>query len=113
MARPDPGRLNKTVTIEEATVTRGASYGEPSSAWSTFLTADAAIEPLQGREFFENLEQQGELIIRIWIRQRPGVTEKMRVVYGERTFEIQNVIDPFEEGAFMQLMCVETREGNP
>ena len=111
MARPDPGRFNKTVTIESATVARGADYANPQLTWSTLLTADAAIEPLMGRELFEYREMQADLSVRIWIRQRPGVTEKMRVVYGSRTFEIQSVIDPFEDGAFMQLMCSENRDG--
>lgn len=100
----DAGRLDKRVTIQSMTATRNA-IGEPVEAWADVATVWAAVEPVQGREFWEQQQVQSEVTTRIRIRYRAGVTAAMRVTYGGRFYNIKSVIDPRERHDEMQLMC--------
>ena len=67
----------------------------------------ASVEPLQGREYFSGPFQMGKSIIRIRIRYIEGITNKMRIKYGKRLFDIYSVIDSMESHRELQLMCKE------
>lgn len=101
----DAGELNKRVTIEYPIETRGGEYSDPQQSWEPLASVWAKVEPLTGREFFQNREQQGELTVRITIRALEAVTDKMRVVWNAKTYQIKSVIDPLEFNEEMQLMC--------
>lgn len=103
------GKLNKWITIQyPATGSPAANeYGEPSISWEKFTDAWAAIEPLQGREFWAQKQVQSEVTARVRIRYVPGVTADMRAVYGSRIFSIESIIDPQEKHVELQLMCSE------
>lgn len=103
----DAGRLNRRVTIETPTITRGTSFKEPVETWATFATVWAAIEPLSGRELLANRQVENEVTTRVRIRYLAGVLPKMRVVYGSRTFRIESVIDPVTARRDLELLCVE------
>ena len=101
-----PGKMRHRITIQHAAQTQN-SYGEPIYSWSTFSTVWAAVEPVQGREFWAQQQVQGEVTHRIRIRYLSGVTSAMRVLYGSRVLAIKSVIDPKERHEEMQLMCAE------
>jgi SPP1 family predicted phage head-tail adaptor len=100
------GRYNNVVTIQKPTVTTNP-YGGTTTHWSDVATVRAAIEPLQGREYFSGSFQMGENIIRIRLRYLEGITRKMRVKYGDRLLDINSVIDSREAHREIQLMCKE------
>lgn len=102
----DAGRLDKRITIQSVAVTRNA-IGEPIQSWADVATVWAAVEPVQGREFWEQQQVQSEVTTRIRIRYRAGITAAMRVVYGSRLLNIRSVIDPKERHDELQLMCSE------
>lgn len=103
------GILNKRITIQELVTgsPEKDSFGQPNSSWDTFAQVWAAIEPIQGREFWAQQQVQSEVTIRIRIRYLSGVTSAMRVLYGSRVLTIESVIDPQEKHKEMQLMCSE------
>lgn len=103
------GMLNKRITIQELTAgspTQDA-FGQPSESWTTFFQVWAAVEPIQGREFWAQQQIQSEVTVRIRLRYLEGVTTKMRVSYAGKIYSILSVIDPKERHAEMQLMCSE------
>lgn len=101
------GRLNKRVTIQSRATTTDA-YGEDVvTGWTTVAMVWAAVEPLQGREFWAQQQIQSEVTTRVRIRYLSGVVPEMRVLYGSRALDIKSVIDPRERHAEMQLMCAE------
>lgn len=104
----EAGRLDKRVTIESQSVERN-SIGEPETTWEDFATVWAAVEPLQGREFWAQQQVQSAVSHRVRIRYLDGVNAAMRIVYGERVFNIEAVIDPKERHEEMQLLCSEGR----
>lgn len=77
--------------------------------WQNIKTVWASIEPIQGREYFSGVFQVGENVIRVRMRYQPNlqITAKMRVKYGKRVFDIENVIDSKEVHNELQLMCKE------
>lgn len=100
------GKLRHQITIQNPVETQGAT-GEMSVVWSEFATVWASVEPLRGREFWAAKEQQAQVDTRIRIRYLEGVTPKMQVLFGTRTYLIYAVIDPEERNIEMQLMCQE------
>ncbi len=104
------GDLRHKVTIQQKTTTKDTE-GIPSETWPDFATVWAAIEPLQGREFFSAQAVNAQVTTRIRIRYRAGITPTMRVSYGTRIFDIQVVIDVEERHRELQLMCQEVIAG--
>jgi len=100
------GALNHRITIERATESAN-SYGERTKTWSEFATMWASIEPLTGREFYQSKQIGTETTHNVTIRYKAGITQKMRVKYGSRYFDIESVINEKERGVKMFLMCKE------
>nr|DAN32508.1 MAG TPA: putative head tail adaptor [Caudoviricetes sp.] len=102
------GKYNKVITIEARNYPREREtnlHGERKAFWRHIATVRASVEPLQGREYFSGPFQMGENIIRI--RYIEGITNKMRIKYGKRLFDIYSVIDSMESHRELQLMCKE------
>lgn len=103
----DAGRLDKRIVIEAPTTGQNA-LGEPTRSWATLATVWAAVEPLQGREFWAQQQVQNEVSSRVRIRYRTGITTDCRISYAGRILGIVSIIDPKEAHEELQLMC---REG--
>lgn len=100
------GRLRHRVTIQ-AQVDTQDEYGEELQNWNDVVTVWASVEPLRGSERVESKGELGLLDTRIVMRYRSGISSDMRAVFGERVFDIDSVINPYERKKEMQLMCVE------
>lgn len=100
------GPLRKRVTIQKRSQVQDA-YGQPLTAWEDVATVWAAIEPISGRELLAAAAVQSEVTHQVILRYRPGVVSKMRIVYGSRIFDIQNVLDENERHRELTLLCVE------
>ncbi len=106
----NPGDLRHRITIQQKSITKD-SEGIPSETWPDFATAWAAIEPLQGREFFSAQAVNAQVTTRIRIRYLAGICPTMRVSYGTHIYDIQVVIDVEERHRELQLMCQEVVSG--
>lgn len=103
------GRLNRKVTIQEPTEAADA-VNDPVQTWSTYCVRSAAIEPLNGREFFAAQQEQAEVSTRMRLRydsKTKDITAKMRVSYDSRIFRINTIIRPRENHREIILMCLE------
>lgn len=100
------GRLRKRVTIQQSSLA-GNTYGEQTKTWTTFKQVWAAVEPLQGREFWAGQQVQNETTYRVRIRYLAGVVPQMRILYGTKVLNIQQIINPQERNIELQLMCSE------
>jgi SPP1 family predicted phage head-tail adaptor len=108
MKDPTSYDLKHRVTIEQPVETQGAD-GSVVQTWGVFARCKAAINPLSGNEYFSAQAMQAEVSGRIWVRyvDAKGVTSKMRVVWGNRIYEILSVIDYLERHKWIQLMVSE------
>lgn len=102
----NPGKLRHRITFQERTTTQD-SYGQPLLTWTDVATVWGAVEPLNGRELMAAEAVQSEITHQVVIRYRPGITAKMRVLYGTRVFDIQNVLDENERHRMLTLLCLE------
>ncbi len=75
------GDLRHRVTIQQLTTTRDAE-GVTTETWTNVATVWAAVEPLQGREYFQAQAVNAEVTTRVRIRYRAGIVPTMRILFG-------------------------------
>jgi len=98
------GNLKHKVVIQEYSEVN--NYGEVQKSWNDFSTAYASITPLSAKEYFK-AGVQNEVTHKIEMRFIQGVKPKMRVMFGEREFSIESVLNIREENKALQLICSE------
>ena len=98
--------MRHRVTIQEATETR-ASDGSVTQAWSTFAVVYAEIVPLSGSEDYVAQGLNAATVYRISTRYVEGVVPKMRIIWGDREFEIIGVRNLDERNRFLVMDCQE------
>lgn len=100
------GRLNKKITIQQATDGRSTS-GAVEPTWSTYAVAWASVEPATGREFEDSDQVNAEASIKFRIRYKSGITNKMRISWDGRVFDITAVLNQYERNREIIIMAVE------
>lgn len=107
------GSLRHKITFQVATNSRGAT-GEQIKTWATYRTAFAAVEPLQGREFFEAQQFQNETSVRIKTRYNSDLAQvdprDYRISFNSKTYDIQSIINLYESSKELHFMCKLTNE---
>lgn len=100
------GTLNKRVKIQTKTISQGTT-GEFIETWADTATRWAAIEPLEGREYWQAQQLNTETTAKITIRHYPGLTTVNRIKFGSRYFDIVSVQNQKEGNKYTVLMCKE------
>ena len=80
--------------------------GGYTDAWAPVATTWAQITPVSGREY---LTQMREITVshKIYCRYRPGITPRMQIQFGKRTFRILSVLNWEERNEGLTIMCEE------
>lgn len=101
------GLLNKYITIETPTEAQN-SVGQPIKTWATHAQVWAAIQPLRMQELVAAQQINGKATVKIRIRALDTVTEKMRVSWNGKIYNIEGPpLNMFERDREMHLMCSE------
>lgn len=100
------GRLRNKITIQQPTETLD-SYGDLTTSWSTYAVCWAAVVPLNGTEYYQARQADAFVTTRITTRYIDGITNKMRVLWGSRVYNIESVINRMEMDRELVLMCKE------
>ena len=91
--------LKHTETIDEYGLThQGYTDAIGNSVW-------ARIEPARGKTYYEQYRDKTEFITKITIRYRKGIDTDMLIQYGNTTYKITSVVDPYEAHVKLELMC--------
>ena len=105
------GKLNRRVTIEAPPPGVSDEYGHNDEGgnrdWKVVASVWAQVTPLSGREFWRSQQVQSDITHEVVIRYRPDVRHNQRIRYGDRTLNIESVIDTEEAGVELRLMCKE------
>jgi len=104
------GKLNKRIVIlryEDEEDVLGGTEVIPKE----FLKCWAAIEPLRGREYYEAQRLKDADNFKVTIRYRRNITADMLIRYGNQTFQIQTVTDPYEAHEELELYCILKKRG--
>ena len=74
------------------------------NTWTTVATVWAAIEPLSGNQFYQNLVATTEVTGRVRIRYRTDIKPDYRLKFGTRIFSIVGLVNPKESNQELQIM---------
>lgn len=105
----DAGRLRKKIVVygyQEVDSELGGKkvvLGKKASAW-------AELKPVRGTEFLEYYRDANALQYKITIRYRPDLTEKDVILYGDRQFEINSIININEDNVALEIYCTESKD---
>lgn len=108
----DAGNLDKRVTIQKVTETRDTEGGI-KQVWSTYITRWAGIRPLRGNDRFLAQQEYRELTHEIRLHydsKTKLITNKHRVSFSGRVFDIQSIINPRERNQDIVLRTIEKSE---
>ncbi len=99
------GDLDQRVVIERLVQGQGPS-GQPIDEWVVLGERWAAVEPLQGREYFAAAQIAiNEVTARIRLRYFPGLLASDRVTHRDDVYDVVTVINPKSRNKATVLMC--------
>ena len=101
------GRLRHSVILQRQTSTKN-ELGEFVDTWTTLATRKVSIEPINGREYWQQSGEHAEVTTRIRLRYDASVSTLKphdRVLHGDVVYDIHSVIRPRETALELVLMC--------
>lgn len=99
------GRMDKRITIQENGEVE-TDFGI-KRGWANKLTCWACVEPVSGKEQREALRVSNKIQYKVYIRFTKGITPEMRILYGDKIFEINSIIDFDERHETLNFICTE------
>lgn len=98
----EAGRLRHRVKIQRPVQTQD-SNGDMITEWQAVATVWAAIEPLSARELIQSQAMQSQIVARVVIRYRDGITASMRLVHSRTgradvIYNIHGVLPDLDSG---------------
>lgn len=103
------GELRHRVEIQNKTVQMDELL-QQSEVWATYATVWASVRPIKGREYVAVKQVNAEVSVVITMRYLSGITSEMRILFGNRVFDIVSVINADERNRVLELMCKEEVE---
>lgn len=105
------GDLRRRVTLQSRSTIKD-SFGAQSTAWSDVATVWAEVSPLSGRELMaaQSINVEISHLVTIRFQQQfagPKAVAAMRILYGDRIFNIHASLDTDERHRSIQLTCSE------
>jgi len=100
------GSLRHKITIQYPTKVTD-DMGGSTVTWNDWDTVWAAIWPLRGAERLQAQQLEMSITNRIRMRYRRGLKPSWRIVFGNKTYNIQSIINPNERNIYLDLMCEE------
>ena len=102
----DPGQLDRKITFEQATATRGAN-GEQLEAWATYGLRWAKLDSGTGTENVDQGRLIGDSRAVFTVRYDPSISKAMRILYDSKYYNIYNII-PEGRDSYLILDCETT-----
>lgn len=100
------GHLRHKMTLQRVTRTSDGAGGFTQS-WGSDETVWAKIEPASGREVFRAQQLETPVTHKITCRYNANITTAARLIYDNRVFNIQEVLNPLERNAIMEVLAIE------
>ena len=85
------GNLRHKIVIQEPTETN--TGGDVITTWATYATVHAEVMPDRGGEYWAAKQVQEKEPIIFIIRYCSGITRKMRVLYNDKYYDIQDIMN--------------------
>jgi SPP1 family predicted phage head-tail adaptor len=81
--------------------------GGTTDTWTEYAKTWAAIWPLRGSTLIDAKQLATTITHRITIRHQTGIKPYWRLLFGDRVFVIESIINPDERSKFLEFMCYE------
>ena len=108
MATFRAGRLRHRVSLQEYVELVDPNTGARDNEWREIAKIWASIEPLSARDFIQSSALQSQVMARVTIRYREGVTASMRIVHRDKIYNITGVLADRDSGLeYLTLPCSE------
>lgn len=104
--KPNSNALRHRITLQNRLATNDG-FGQETQRWLDVLSCRASVEPAPRQEQVSGEAQISARTHIVTIRYRPGITARMRIIYGSRILEVGSVIDLDERHFWLQLDCTE------
>lgn len=101
-------QLKKRVTIQNVTRVSDGQGGF-TETWVDGSTVFAGIEPVKSYERYQAMQLEVPVSHKIVMRFTAEVTEQSRLKYGERIFNVKEVINVNEDGRFLAVRAIEMK----
>lgn len=105
----DPGRLNQRVMIYGYRDVE-TELGAVRSKLSPIAEVWAEIKPVRGEEFLEYYREANKLQFKVTIRYYPNLTEKHVLIFHDRQFQIDAIINLMEANLYQEIYCTEAKD---
>ena len=99
------GKMRYRVTLQKPSEDTD-EFANPKDEWVDVSTIWADIVPVSGREYFAAQQNMSETQYKIYIRFLDGITPKMRMMAGNKFYEILTVLGDKQSG-LLTLMVKE------
>ncbi|WP_261840954.1 phage head closure protein [Aliamphritea ceti] len=99
------------VTLQVKTTTKN-DFSEEEVTWvdTALKKIKADVKNLSGRETKDSDQTQNFIVVSVRIRNRPGVSDDMRLKHGDRKLRIMAVL-PDPTNRYLDLKCEEWTDG--
>ena len=106
------GRLRHQVVIQSLVPVQDATTGEIANTWTLFSTERAEVRSASLREFIAGGIEDSKVTLVVTIRYRAGIKPSMRVLHGDRIYNIENALPDYKSmREYMVLPCSEIIKG--
>jgi SPP1 family predicted phage head-tail adaptor len=102
------GKMRHRVTIQEPIESKG-EMGGTTKQWVEFHTCWADVRELSGRERILDGQLQSDITARAFIRYTANINSSMRLVHGEKVYQIESAINKDGKNAMLELLLYEFR----
>lgn len=106
-AKIDVPSLRHRIEIQSVTRTEDGAGGFGPRVWSKFTDAWASIDPVSAWEKFQASQMETPITHKIVMRYQPGIITAQRIKFGERYFNIVEVLNIEERNVFLKITAVE------
>jgi SPP1 family predicted phage head-tail adaptor len=103
------GKLRHKVQIQKKTAAQDNITGAVTYTWSKLADVWASIEPLSAREFIAAQAVQSKVSARITIRYRDDIDATMRILHGNKIYNIAGVLTDPKSG--LEYITLPVSEG--
>lgn len=101
------GKLKNPILIKEKKTTKDPVTKLPKEEWVDFCKCWAEIEQPKGRSFYQAAVAHLEYVTWFHIRYKKGIKPGMRVLFHERSYEIEEVKQDLQNKQYTTLQCKE------
>ena len=101
-----PATFKKRVTIQNVTRVQDGQGGY-TETWADTATVWCSIEPVKAYERYQSMQLAAPVSHKVVMRYTDAVTSTSRLTFGDRVFNVKEVINRNEVGRFIDIRSIE------